>query len=207
MEHILDYERKILKMEKSQQKLQIGSTINFGGYDWRVLDIQDNKALLLSDKIVEQRPYHQSNTDITWAECDLRYYLNGKFYDSLGEDKARVAETTVVTGSNPWFGTDGGAETNDKVFLLSIEEIVKYFGDSGQLKSPPDGAWYIDDEYNPTRITADENGEALWWWLRSPGHISHDVAGVYNDGYIGILGSFSIAWSGGGVLPALWLNL
>ena len=186
---------------------EIGSIISFGGYDWRVLDIQDGKALLLSGKIVERRAYNQSNTDITWVECDLRCYLNGEFYDSLGEEKARIAEIKVKTNDNLWYGTDGGVKTTDKVFLLSLEEVVKYFGDSGQLKNRPDGAWYIDDEYSSARIVTDKNGEALWWWLRSPGDGSYSVAGVGPDGYICVYGSSSIAWSDGGVRPAMWLNL
>jgi len=194
-------------MNKEQINPNIGSTISFGSHDWRVLDIQDGKALLLSSKIVEKRAYHQSNKDITWAACDLRHYLNCEFYDSFGEGKSRIAEANIMTSNNPWFGTDGGAETNDKVFLLSIEEVVKYFGDSGQLKNHPDGALYIDDEYNPTRIATDEHGKALWWWLRSPGISSNYVAYVGNDGNVDVYGLYNIAWSGGGVLPALWLNL
>ena len=194
-------------MRKEQVNPQIGDIISFGENEWRVLDIQDGKALLLSDKVVEKRAYHQSKTDIIWAECDLRHHLNGEFYDSLGEDKARIAETTVTTNNNPWYGTDGGAKTNDKVFLLSLEEVVKYFGDSGLLKNRPDGAWHINDEYNSTRVATDENGEALWWWLRSPGDYSDYAASVYDNGYVIVDGDDNVAWLDGGVSPALWLNL
>jgi hypothetical protein len=33
-------------------------TIRFGAYDWRVLDVQDGKALLLTDKVIEKRSFH-----------------------------------------------------------------------------------------------------------------------------------------------------
>ena len=43
----------------------IGDIIQFGGHDWRVLDVRDGKALLLSDKIIEKRPYHDEYEDVT----------------------------------------------------------------------------------------------------------------------------------------------
>ena len=192
---------------KEQIEVEIGSTISFGGYDWRVLDIQDGKALLLSDKAVKNRAYQQSSyRKTTWAECSLREYLNGKFYNSLGEDKARIAETVVTTSNNPWYSTNGGDDTNDKIFLLSIEEVVKYFGDSGQLKNRMDNAWCINDEYNSARIATDKKGTVSRWWLRSPGSNDHYAADVNDSGNLVFNGNF-VDLSGGGVRPALWLNL
>ena len=42
----------------SRIRASVGDVIQFGGIDWLVLDIQDGKALLLSEKILEERPYH-----------------------------------------------------------------------------------------------------------------------------------------------------
>ena len=174
-------------MTEKQIKPKIGSTISFGGYDWRVLDTQGDKALLLSDKVLESRFYHESQTVTTWADCDLRSHLNGEFYDLLGEDKTRIAKTTVTTEDNPWYGTYGGTETYDKLFLLSIEEIVKYFGDSGQLENRPNGGVdYISDKYNSARRASDEHGMALYWWLRLPGYCSINAAYVLTDGYLDV---------------------
>ena len=189
-----------------QIKAEIGSTISFGGYDWRVLDVQDGKALLLSDKAIETRAYHRTYGVLTWAECDLRNYLNGEFYDSLGEDRARIATTEIRTRSNPWYGINGGASTDDKIFLLSIEEVVKYFGDSGQLKNRPDDTWRISDEYDPARVITGECGKALSWWLRSPGCMSANAVHVGRDGHVCIQGLI-VSCPTTGVRTALWLNL
>ncbi|GHV39484.1 hypothetical protein FACS189490_03170 [Clostridia bacterium] len=64
---------------------EIGAVLPFGGYNWRVLDIKDNADLLITENIIEQRPYHNAYKDITWAECSLREYLNGEFYDKFAE--------------------------------------------------------------------------------------------------------------------------
>ena len=185
----------------------IGSIIPFGGYDWRVLDVKNNKALLLSEKVLEKRMYHSSSGRITWSNCTLRSYLNGAFYNTFREnDKARISETRVTTNNNPWYGTKGGTDTKDRIFLLSIEEVVKYFGDSGQLQNRPKNARGIYDQYNSARIAKYTAGTASWWWLRSPGYIAFRAAYISDDGYLGVEGS-CVFYTRGGVRPALWLNL
>ncbi|MDR0223211.1 MAG: DUF6273 domain-containing protein, partial [Oscillospiraceae bacterium] len=138
-----------------------GSTIKFGEYDWRVLDVKDGKALILTDTVIEKRAY--SDQSATWETCDLCAYLNGEFYNSFGKsDKARVVKTKVKNKDNPWYGTSGGKDTEDYIFLLSLEEVVKYFGDSGQLSDRPSGAYFIRDDYDRARMVSPWSG----WWLR-----------------------------------------
>ena len=195
----------------------VGSVERIAGIDWRVLAVENNKALLISEKILEKRPYNVEGTDITWENCTLRKYLNGEFYNSLGAAKSAIIETNNWNPNNPWYGTPGGNATTDKVFLLSLDELVKYFGDCGKLCNQPkndgrfiwwtdDKAFWIDDQYNHARIAYYRSEGASWWWLRSPGDDSYDAAyvdyvgNVYVDGY-GVDSDF------GGVRPALWLNL
>lgn len=35
-----------------------GAKIRFGKYDWYVLDEQDDRALIITEKVIEKRPYH-----------------------------------------------------------------------------------------------------------------------------------------------------
>ena len=140
--------------------------------------------------------------------------------------------TEVVTNDNARFGTSGGASTTDKVFLLSIEEVIRYFGDSGQIQNkcskdtrPFDEC--IDDQYNKARIAQDHfvGGIYEWWrdgsknsawWLRSPGGHGTCTAYVDFDGEIRLFGDSSIPEYRSnddgqtvklGVRPALWLNI
>jgi hypothetical protein len=213
----------------------VGDKIKFGGYDWIVLDVQGGKALILTEKVLFHLSYDASYAEVvTWADCSVRTYLNEYFYDSFSAaDKVRIAETRNVNKDNPWHGTDGGADTTDKVFLLSIEEVVKYFGDSGQLRDPPyyynewmdewELEWAIDDQYNDKRVAysavaglrGEPAGSATAWWLRSPGNREETIAYVSFYGSVDIYGMdyyypAADMSDGGfyylGVRPALWLN-
>jgi hypothetical protein len=152
----------------------------FGNIDWSVLDVdrQKGKALLISNKIIEKRPYNVEYANITWESCTLRKYLNGEFLNKLGAAESAIAETRNSNPNNPWYGTAGGNTTTDKVFLLSLDELVKYFGDSGDLankrrkdyKGNSDlNGYYVHDRYNNARIANYGSEGACWWWLRSPG--------------------------------------
>ena len=52
-------------------------------------------------------------------------------------EQKKIVDTLVRTENNSIWGTDGGNDTKDKVFLLSIEEVEEVFGDiiiCGMLK-------------------------------------------------------------------------
>jgi len=185
-----------------------GTVIRFCEHNWKVLDIHDGKALFLCESVIEKRPYNKDNETITWKTCDLRDYLNGVFFNKLSTSlKKMIAETRLENNKNQWFGTSGGNTTADKVFLLSIDEVVKYFGDGGQLSSKNrEGGRRKEDKNCSTSVARDEAGTVSWWWLRSPGVDANRAANVHCDGTLSIYG-FRVDVSDGGVRPALWLKL
>ena len=205
---------------ESKKTPEIGSIISFGGYDWLTLEVQNDKALVLSDKIIEKKTYNQKQEDVTWETCTLRSYLNGTFYNMFSpQDRERIVETRIRTNDNPWYDIQGGSATKDRIFLLSIEEAVQYFGDSGGLQSREGWYWendyvlkdgkgqWINDQYNKKRIAKNASGTALWWWLRSPGFFTFNAAFVDADGCLSVYGYNAANNNSGGVRPALWLNL
>lgn len=99
--------------------MQVGDKIVFGRYEWRVLDIQNHAALIITEDIVEKRPYHDSYKDITWADCQLRKYLNDAFYNKFNEaDKSRIISVTNKNLNNPWYHTNGGSRyTRQHIFI------------------------------------------------------------------------------------------
>ncbi len=196
----------------------VGSIILFGSYNWRVLDIQNNIALIITEDIIEQRPYHDAYKDITWSDCALRRYLNGEFYSKFTEaDKSRIVTVTNKNPDNQWYGTKGGADTQDNVFLLSLQEATcKYFGDSSSKlynKGKNQRYWFERKDENNSKRSATFEGNGWWWWLRSPGRVSVKAVYVWPDGGIGIQGNnilkgnISEGKCRGGVRPALWLKL
>lgn len=179
------------------------SRVEFGGIEWRVLDIAEGMALIISEQNLEGRPYHNSNVDITWVDCDVRDYLNDEFYNSFSsDDRAKINTVTNKCPDNPWHGTVGGVDTQDKIFTLCLEEVIKYFGDSGKLQDNKSGGVDFNDQYNRNRSSN------TWWFLRSPGRKGNDVAYINYDGRVSVAGYY-VDYSdyGGGVRPAMWVNL
>ena len=200
--------------------MQAGDKILFGNYEWRVLEVQNNTALIITEYIIEQRAYHNAYKDITWADCSLRKYLNSEFYDRFSvAEKSRIIPVLNKNPDNQWYGTKGGTDTQDSIFLLSIEETVcRYFGDSSsKLYSPGKNQRYWferKDKNNSKRIARLEKRKegSWWWWLRSPGRVSIKAVYIHGDGNIGIQGNnilkgnISDGECKGGVRPALWLK-
>ena len=189
---------------------RVGSIIEFGGIEWRVLDRRGDRILVISEYILERRTYHTQRESVTWAGSAMRQYLNGEFLNRFtSEERRRIVETRVINDDNPWFGTNGGQDTTDYVFLLSLDEVVRYFGDSGQLgdQNHPDNYFGgFNDRYNDNRIAHMPNGAALWWWLRSPGFDSREATGVGENGDLLVMGGGHVVYGSGGVRPAMWLN-
>jgi hypothetical protein len=208
-------EEFILEGNSIKENITVGKTISFGNLEWRVLAVENNRALLISDKVLEERQYSTEYIDITWGRCSLRKYLNGEFYNKFGEAKSAIAETRNNNPNNHWYGTSGGSITTDRIFLLSLDEVFKYFGDSGDYtnkrrkdyegKSRSVGH-FVYDQYNNARVAKNSSGTACWWWLRSPSNLSGGVAYISDDGIVDVSGA-NVFISSGGVRPALWLNL
>ena len=185
----------------------IGDIIQFGSHNWRVLDIQDSQILIITENIINTNQY--SISEATWERSDIREYLNSIFFYSFSEsERGYIQETIVINNNNPWFGISGGNNTIDRIFLLSIEELVQYFGDSGRLahQNHINNEWWgFNDEYGYVRIAFNGAGEDLWWWLRSPGNSPFNTAVVRYSGHVDFVGLAVYDFIG--VRPALWLCL
>ena len=180
---------------------------------WRVLSVDGNDAFLLADQNLDAKPYNEEATDVTWATCTLRTWLNGTFLNMAftSAEQAAIKNTTVVNEDNPYYGTEGGVNTTDKVYLLSIAEACNTaYGFNGEFRTVSEtreakntayakecGAW------TSTSTEYEGNGD---WWLRSPGDDSIDASDVDGYGYGHVYGMNGYI-DRGAVRPALHLNL
>lgn len=203
--------------------MKVGDVIQFGAYDWRVLEIKESRALIMTERIIRQLPYHNKKEDAFWANSAVRKYLNNDFYMTFNEEeKLKIVEVLNKNDDNPWYGASGGQDTYDKIFLLSLEEaVIKYFGDSRHClenRSPKQRYWFQKkDENNPLRRT-NYHGYVWWWWLRTPGRDNRRAIYIHGDGNIGIQGNGVYKYSSntlhpetsdnsGGLRPVLWLKI
>ena len=145
---------------------------------------------------------------VSWETSDIRSYLNNDFYLTFTEsERERIRETKVINSTYPWTTGGTGKNTDDMIFLLSIQETVKYFGDSGILENRGNKST-ISDEFNDMRKAKDSTGVNVRWWLRSSHEKSNRTSFVGNGGVINILnyGNYFVDASLG-VRPALWLKI
>lgn len=215
-------------------KILQGETRNlkFGGYSWRVLDTEDDHALLITEYVIEdRRQYNKEFVNTTWETSYLRTYLNGKFLQTFSkEEQEDILETQISTLGNVWYDIDGGNDTQDKIFVLSLEEADRYFGDSGdylnsRIKVRVENGEYIDlteknkdtyysytdffsNAYDSERVAADPRDPIGWargWWLRSPGNSDDSATFITSDGSAIVSGCAVYNYCG--VRPAIWLKL
>ena len=201
---------------------------------WRVLNRNGNDAFLLADVALDDQKYNTNYEDVTWETSSMRSWLNGygasvnqpktdysrkNFINSAFTSTQRnaIKTTNVVNNNNIDYGTAGGNNTSDKVFLLSESEVyntdtVASYGfystyDEARRSRCSTYAYamgtyrYYDTDKEYTKY----NGN-IYWWLRSPGYNSNYAAAVSYDGWIDEGGN-DVSNKYDGVRPALHLNL
>ena len=201
-----------------------------GGYNtdpikWRVLENANGQLFLLSDQNLDVFQYHTEYESVTWETSTMRSWLNGygaaqntgsdngidytsdNFINTAFSDgeQGAIVDTTVVNDDNPDYNTEGGENTNDKIFLLSVDEArnSSYFADDNSRKGT--NTAYVADggkiDGNMFGV-----GAADYWWLRSPGDYGFIAAIVYGYGGVDSRGS-SVSYVSRAVRPAFNLDL
>ena len=225
-------------------EVNVGDYVTFGHYDqdndidngmeaieWKVLDKKDGRALLLSKYVLDCKKYNDTYTSVTWETCTLRNWLNSDFLSTAfsSSEKSAIPTVTLSNPDNPNTGMEGGNDTNDRVFLLSLQEMQQYFALSDTWMDYDGGTHDLagDTEFiggskdvitSPTANAAaqgaypspdyhDAEGKSsCWWWLRSPGVLSNYAANVSNYGSV-CAGGDNVFSNAHAVRPALWVNL
>lgn len=124
-----DSEAKKVEMEKqSILSHKAGDLVKVGNYRWRILDVKDNQALLMKKTALPGMAYNSTASDVTWEKSTLRQWLNTEFLKEAFTEKERnnIIHSKLVNEDNKAYGTDGGNDTQDYIFLLSISEAQKY---------------------------------------------------------------------------------
>ena len=189
------------------------SIIKFGGHDWRVLDKKDGSMLIMADRVLELRSFHVCSPGvekfpaIKWNDCEARKHLNSEFLNRFSaEEKARIINSHVKTCENAWYKASAGGDTHDYVFLLSIEEVVKYLGDGKDVANKvgkKEGV--LNDDFNVKRRAVSLDDEAKTWWLRTPGEGDNFAALVNAEGGLAIRG-MAVTLDDAGLRPAMWIK-
>lgn len=195
-----------------------GDTITFGVYEqnndlsdgeesmeWVVLDIIGDEILLLSENCIDCRVYNDVPFEpVTWEKCALRKWLNEDFYANAfsEEEKQLIKPAENKNPDQSALGTEGGADTEDCVYILSEIEAGIYMGnemDREYIGKAPATEYAIDNG-----AKADENGMTEWW-LRTPGGYEYTAQFVETSGTVYTSGAYvDLSYA---VRPAIWLSV
>ena len=167
----------------------VGNEVHLGRCDgrplrWKVLAERGRMRLLFAAESMFEAPYNAKLWDTSWQSCTLRRHLNGAFMKACftPAEQARIAVSRLENPRSGKYYTTGGAQTADKLFLLSPAEAEMY------LPHPEDRA------------------DGAWWWLRAPGCNLLSAVAVYADGSVYEMG-IHVDYEGCGVRPAMWVSL
>ena len=125
---------------------------------WRVLAVNGTDAFLWCEDEVAERNYQDNILDdFFWETSDVRKWLNGNFYEKAFSQKEKMAirTTGVINSKNPLTDTYAGRDTVDKIYLLSIDEVLNPLYGFSKI-------YNIEDDARKRR-----GGQC--WWLRTPG--------------------------------------
>lgn len=184
--------------------LRVGNSVYFGRYyqdsinekepiEWRILDIEDDKILLMSEYGLDVKRYNEKKEPTSWGDCSLRNWLNQDFIVEAftNDEQKSIILSKLITNDE---------KTEDKVFLLSSEAAEKYFDSNEDRMCKP-----TKFAINHGAYQNKDNGQC-WWWLRSLGDFSDLATRVSPGGKVLYFGD-DVDSNGGSVRPALWINL
>ena len=159
--------------------------------EWIVLDIQDDYALLLSKYLLDAKPYDEGNRmdeTLTWETSTIRSWLNNEFLNySFTNSEQNLIWTMILDNSCSEIGDSDynytwqeswdkflgktilncGNNTEDKVFLLSLAQARKYFGNKFRIDAGRTAPTYYAKSHGAASIADD-------WWLRSLSIFAYD---------------------------------
>ena len=149
----------------------------------------DGNLFVVSDQNLDCVAYNSSAETVTWEECSLRKWLNSKFIDKAftAQEQGAVLETLVVNEDGAK-GSEAGADTYDKVYLLSVYEVIDPdLGFPTDWKDEGGTRVALNTEYTKSKDALTGTDMSGAWWLRTPGD-ANNAANVFNSGKVFVRG-------------------
>lgn len=193
---------------------------------WRVLSNTGGQLFLLSDQNLDVFQYHTEEENVTWETSTMRSWLNGygasantggssgtdytgdNFLDTAfsAKEQNAIVETAVVNDDNTDYDTEGGNDTTDRIFLLSLTEASNrnYFPNDISRSSTNTAYVAGGGKLGSSMYDA---GEGDWWWLRSPGFDNQKAAFIEWEDCAPVADGNPVNNKNSAVRPAFNLNL
>ncbi|MBE6587308.1 MAG: TIR domain-containing protein [Ruminococcaceae bacterium] len=196
---------RINQTKEQLKNIKIGDCFEFGVYEqdnntsngkekieWYVLDVKDDKALVISTYGIECKPYNTECINITWGSSTIREWLNGAFLDTAF---STIEKSMIPKMSVPASTPSQGDTTYDRVFLLDGNEVGEYLPSNMVKCKPTEYLLAYGSTYNSTY--------KYWsWWLRT----TYDNEASY-IGFDGYGGTYKVDTETYMIRPALWIDI
>jgi len=194
--------------------LKQGDIITFGKYiqrsetndadqiKWVVLSISENRALLISEKCLDCKPYNSMQTQDSWDSSSIRNWLNNSFLNSAFtlEEQNNILSTVVKNENTTETETSTERNIEDKIFLLSFEETNIYFKNDILMQAK--STQFAEEQ--GTYVGKD--GNSIWWLRNADEELQY--CGYVDDDNYGYEYIEDIDFNTPlGIRPAFWLNL
>ena len=187
----------------------VGSIVTFGHYEqdnhpengpeeieWIVLDVDGDKALLLSRFGLDVVQYNRKYVAVTWETCTLRKWMNETFLSAAFSDSEQSAILVTDVDNSPEQGhakfqvRNSGNNTQDRIFALSWAEANRYldvtYENANNMKArvAPTPYAIARGAWHKREWTTEEGLETARWWLRSPGRHPNRASYVHCAGTV-----------------------
>lgn len=150
--------------------------------EWLILSSDEDSCMLLSKYGIEARNYDDTYGCSNWTRSALRKWLNQEFFDTAFTE---IEKDSMIS----FFEEDGSEEViNDKVKLLSIEEVERY------LQSPEDRQCIVTNYVKWNKGVNIDESSCCWWWLRPPSLNKYSTIYVLRNGEIAEWGQWVDGW-------------
>lgn len=182
--------------------VKLGATVKLGNHagkplEWLVIDKKGKKCFLLCKYYVAKGKFsNEQGMGFPWKNSDVRLFLNSIFFETaFAENEKNMILNTYVLNNSGWLYDNNLFEvetstygTYDRIFCLSVEEVIKYWK-------------YIDFLEDFTNFQIDHKYGI--WYTRTV-----DKRDIFN--YVVDTGIFKIDYQHrvfpALVRPAMWIN-
>jgi hypothetical protein len=169
------------------------------GIQWRICEIDGDKALLVSTKGLDMQKFSIIGSDpVIWENSGLRTWLNGTFYNAAfsAAEKTRIVASTQQNLKNPDYAGTNNPDTTNKIFIFSYDEAQLYYD-------------YYGDRDLPATAYAQTQGATVFsgkcfWWVRTQGGNVNTAIYVDETGHFDTVGA-QVDNSGYAIVPSVWI--
>ncbi|MBQ2991648.1 MAG: hypothetical protein IJD60_10240 [Clostridia bacterium] len=199
--------------------LQVGDYFTFGVYEqdnvldngmepieWRVLAIEGNEILAISQYALDSQPYNDKGGYARWVKASLRTWLSTEFYNTAFNDEEKAC--IITKDLKNWKEAN---TSDDPVTLIDCDEAKKLFANHDDRQCTPTAYCIAQGARLSTKYNRTKDGPMnVNWWLRQ-----HSWESNYRGAYVAMSGG--VMTCGGNkdgtasnakiaVRPAIYLN-